>query len=92
MVQLGRSGRPVPPELRQQHQDLLRRIQNLRARLQGGDPKFRTGEEWGVNPKNPPGVPQNSSMNFGVFWGFFSVVSRVFLTFFKSTRSTWRGT
>ncbi|CAN8179110.1 unnamed protein product [Coccothraustes coccothraustes] len=35
-------GRPVPPELRQQHQELLRRIQGLRARLQGGDPHFRT--------------------------------------------------
>ncbi|NXT05248.1 C2D1A protein, partial [Prunella fulvescens] len=42
MVPLGRAGRPVPPELRQQHQDLLRRIQGLRARLQGGDPHFRT--------------------------------------------------
>ncbi|XP_066426451.1 coiled-coil and C2 domain-containing protein 1A isoform X2 [Molothrus aeneus] len=34
--------RPVPPELRQQHQELLRRIQGLRARLQGGDPQFRS--------------------------------------------------
>ncbi|XP_066063763.1 coiled-coil and C2 domain-containing protein 1A isoform X2 [Chamaea fasciata] len=42
MVPFGRAGRPVPPELRQQHQDLLRRIQGLRARLQGGDPHFRT--------------------------------------------------
>ncbi|KAM4880185.1 coiled-coil and C2 domain-containing protein 1A isoform 2-T2 [Sylvia borin] len=41
MVPFGRAGRPVPPELRQQHQDLLRRIQGLRARLQGGDPHFR---------------------------------------------------
>ncbi|NWS80832.1 C2D1A protein, partial [Toxostoma redivivum] len=42
MVPFGRAGRPVPPELRQQHQDLLRRIQGLRTRLQGGDPHFRT--------------------------------------------------
>nr|XP_041567736.1 coiled-coil and C2 domain-containing protein 1A isoform X1 [Taeniopygia guttata]XP_041567737.1 coiled-coil and C2 domain-containing protein 1A isoform X1 [Taeniopygia guttata] len=42
MVPLGRAGRPVPPELRQQHQELQRRIQGLRARLQGGDPRFRT--------------------------------------------------
>lgn len=42
MVPFGRAGRPVPPELRQQHQELLRRIQGLRARLQGGDPRFRT--------------------------------------------------
>ncbi|XP_014748706.1 PREDICTED: coiled-coil and C2 domain-containing protein 1A [Sturnus vulgaris] len=41
MVPFGRAGRPVPPELRQQHQDLLRRIQGLRTRLQGGDPHFR---------------------------------------------------
>ncbi|NXB31038.1 C2D1A protein, partial [Eulacestoma nigropectus] len=41
MVPFGRAGRPVPPELRQQHQDLLRRIQGLRTRLQGGDPRFR---------------------------------------------------
>ncbi|NXX31721.1 C2D1A protein, partial [Nicator chloris] len=44
MVPFGRAGRPVPPELRQQHQDLLRRIQGLRTRLQGGDPHFRMGE------------------------------------------------
>ncbi|XP_017584988.1 PREDICTED: coiled-coil and C2 domain-containing protein 1A [Corvus brachyrhynchos] len=42
MVPFGRAGCPVPPELRQQHQDLLRRIQGLRTRLQGGDPRFRT--------------------------------------------------
>uniref|UniRef100_A0A674GMF3 DM14 domain-containing protein n=1 Tax=Taeniopygia guttata TaxID=59729 RepID=A0A674GMF3_TAEGU len=42
MVPLGRAGRPVPPELRQQHQELQRRIQGLRARLQGRDPRFRT--------------------------------------------------
>ncbi|NWT59129.1 C2D1A protein, partial [Erythrocercus mccallii] len=41
MMPFGRAGRPVPPELRQQHQDLLRRIQGLRTRLQGGDPHFR---------------------------------------------------
>ncbi|RLV73084.1 hypothetical protein DV515_00017271, partial [Chloebia gouldiae] len=41
MAPLGRAGRPVPAELRQQHQDLQRRIQGLRARLQGGDPHFR---------------------------------------------------
>ncbi|XP_062367754.1 coiled-coil and C2 domain-containing protein 1A isoform X2 [Cinclus cinclus] len=41
MVPLGRGGRSVPPELRQQHQDLLQRIQGLRTRLQGGDPHFR---------------------------------------------------
>lgn len=44
MIPFGRAGRPVPPELRQQHQDLLRRIQGLRARLQAGDPHFRMGE------------------------------------------------
>ncbi|XP_077643781.1 coiled-coil and C2 domain-containing protein 1A [Lonchura striata] len=56
MVPLGRAGRPVPPELRQQHQDLQRRIQGLRARLQGGDPRFRTGESRGaaLSPPNPP--------------------------------------
>lgn len=41
MVPFSRAGRPVPPELRQQHQDLLRRIQGLRTRLQRGDPQFR---------------------------------------------------
>ncbi|KAM4754703.1 coiled-coil and C2 domain-containing protein 1A [Cyanocitta cristata] len=41
MVPFGRAGCPVPSELRQQHQDLLRRIQGLRTRLQGGDPRFR---------------------------------------------------
>ncbi|NXO45981.1 C2D1A protein, partial [Locustella ochotensis] len=41
MVPFGQAGRPVPPELRQQHQDLLQRIQGLRTRLQGGDPHFR---------------------------------------------------
>lgn len=49
MGPFSRAGRPVPPELRQQHQELLRGIQGLRARLQGGDPHFRTGE-----PPNPP--------------------------------------
>ncbi|NXT39384.1 C2D1A protein, partial [Pelecanoides urinatrix] len=33
--------RPVPPELRQQHQDLVRRSQSLRSRLQRGGPPFR---------------------------------------------------
>ncbi|XP_041283127.1 coiled-coil and C2 domain-containing protein 1A-like, partial [Onychostruthus taczanowskii] len=42
MAPFGRAGRPVPPELRQQHQELQRRIQGLGARLQGGDPHFRT--------------------------------------------------
>lgn len=33
--------RPVPPELREQHQDLVRRSQSLRSRLQHGGPPFR---------------------------------------------------
>ncbi|XP_058677428.1 coiled-coil and C2 domain-containing protein 1A [Ammospiza caudacuta] len=32
----------APPELRRRHQELLGRIRGLRARLQGGDPRFRT--------------------------------------------------
>lgn len=78
MLPFSRAGRPVPPELRQQHQDLLRRIQGLRARLQGGDPHFRTGE-----------TPKSSFIS--VFPGYPGVLSR-FFPFFQSTRSTCSDT
>ncbi|XP_071656719.1 coiled-coil and C2 domain-containing protein 1A isoform X2 [Patagioenas fasciata] len=41
MLQHTRARRPVPPELREQHQELVRRSQNLRGRLQSGDPPFQ---------------------------------------------------
>lgn len=69
MLPFSRAGRPVPPELRQQHQDLLRRIQGLRARLQGGDPHFRTGE-----------TPEFLFISF--FPGYPGVLSR-FFPFFR---------
>ncbi|GAB0201835.1 coiled-coil and C2 domain-containing protein 1B [Grus japonensis] len=41
MLTYAQAQRPVPPELRDQHQDVVRRSQNLRSRLQRGDPPFR---------------------------------------------------
>lgn len=41
MLAYTQARRPVPPELREQHQDLLRRSQCLRSRLQQGGPPFR---------------------------------------------------
>lgn len=88
MVPFGRAGRPVPPELRQQHQDLLRRIQGLRTRLQGGDPRFRMGEGGLGLPRAP------KSLFILVFPGVSQCVIPVYPSFswFQSTRSTWSGT
>ncbi|XP_059689021.1 coiled-coil and C2 domain-containing protein 1A [Gavia stellata] len=41
MLAYTQAQRPVPPELREQHQDIARRSQCLRSRLQQGDPPFR---------------------------------------------------
>ncbi|XP_074990333.1 coiled-coil and C2 domain-containing protein 1A [Calonectris borealis] len=41
MLAYTQAQRPVPPELREQHQDLVRRSQCLRSRLQHGGPPFR---------------------------------------------------
>ncbi|XP_069737631.1 LOW QUALITY PROTEIN: coiled-coil and C2 domain-containing protein 1A [Phaenicophaeus curvirostris] len=41
MLAYSQARRPLPPELREQHQELVRRSQSLRARLQSGDPQFR---------------------------------------------------
>ncbi|KAF1567068.1 Coiled-coil and C2 domain-containing protein 1A, partial [Eudyptes schlegeli] len=41
MLAYTQARRPVPPELREQHQDLVRRSQCLRSRLQQGGPPFR---------------------------------------------------
>lgn len=44
MLAYRQAQRPVPPELREQYQDIARRSQLLRSRLQHGDPPFRKGE------------------------------------------------
>ncbi|XP_052655704.1 LOW QUALITY PROTEIN: coiled-coil and C2 domain-containing protein 1A [Harpia harpyja] len=41
MLAYRQAQRPVPPELREQYQDIARRSQILRSRLQHGDPPFR---------------------------------------------------
>ncbi|KAM9612377.1 coiled-coil and C2 domain-containing protein 1A isoform 2-T2 [Morphnus guianensis] len=41
MLAYRQAQRPVPPELREQYQDIARRSQLLRSRLQHGDPPFR---------------------------------------------------
>ncbi|KAM9214370.1 coiled-coil and C2 domain-containing protein 1A [Leptosomus discolor] len=41
MLAYTQAQRPVPPELREQHQDIARRSQCLRTRLQHGGPPFR---------------------------------------------------
>ncbi|KAM9251616.1 coiled-coil and C2 domain-containing protein 1A [Cariama cristata] len=41
MMAYTQAQRPVPPELREQHQDVTRRSQCLRSRLQHGGPPFR---------------------------------------------------
>ncbi|XP_064293317.1 coiled-coil and C2 domain-containing protein 1A isoform X3 [Phalacrocorax carbo] len=41
MLAYAQAQRPVPPELREQHQDIARRSQSLRSRLQHGGPPFR---------------------------------------------------
>ncbi|XP_074714031.1 coiled-coil and C2 domain-containing protein 1A isoform X2 [Strix uralensis] len=41
MLAYTQAQRPVPPELREQHQDIARRSQCLRSRLQHGGPPFR---------------------------------------------------
>ncbi|KAM6188608.1 coiled-coil and C2 domain-containing protein 1A isoform 2-T2 [Sarcoramphus papa] len=41
MLAYTQAQRPVPPELREQHQDIARCSQRLRSRLQHGDPLFR---------------------------------------------------
>ncbi|XP_074786230.1 coiled-coil and C2 domain-containing protein 1A isoform X2 [Athene noctua] len=41
MLAYTQAQRPIPPELREQHQDITRRSQCLRSRLQHGGPPFR---------------------------------------------------
>ncbi|XP_053907758.1 coiled-coil and C2 domain-containing protein 1A isoform X2 [Cuculus canorus] len=41
MLAYSQARRPIPAELRDQHQEVVRRSQSLRARLQSGDPPFR---------------------------------------------------